>query len=159
MTPVAAGAGVSGLLGLNGDTTPVADFRVSYGSGEASGVLLQDKVTMAGYTVPNQTFASCHEITDGLLAGPVSGIMGLGCQPIASSNATPWWENLARTGQLGVDQEMGFAFTRFLHNSASADTVMPGGVASFGSANRTLYTGGEANQVCCFDQFDSHTDF
>lgn len=117
-------------------------FKVSYGSGEASGSLVSDSVTLAGYTVSNQTFASCQEVTEGLLAGPVSGIMGLGFEKIASSNTTPWWENLAKIGQLGSNQEMGFAFTRFLHYASSENVVMPGGVASFGSANQTLYTGG-----------------
>lgn len=118
-------------------------FRISYGSGEASGELVSDSVTLAGYQVPNQTFASCKDVTEGLLAGPVSGIMGLGFQKIASSNSIPWWENLASNHQLGTNQEMGFAFTRFLHYAQSENVVMPGGVASFGSANQTLYSGGE----------------
>lgn len=118
------------------------DFKVSYGSGEASGTLVSDSVTLAGYTVSNQTFASCKDVTEGLLAGPVSGIMGLGFNKIASSKSIPWWENLASNGKLGSNQEMGFAFTRFLHFASAENEVMPGGVASFGSANETLYTGG-----------------
>lgn len=115
--------------------------------------------------MPNQTFGSCNQITKGLLAGPVSGIMGLGFEKISSSKTKPFWENLAYQNKLGENQEMGFTFTRFLHYSPSSssssgssgndgdggaggggdpeDIVMPGGVASFGSANQTLYTGGE----------------
>lgn len=69
--------------------------------------------------------------------------MGLGFGKISSSHTTPWWENLAKLGQLGLNQEIGFAFTRFLHYSSAENQVMPGGVASFGSANETLYTGGK----------------
>jgi cathepsin D len=114
-------------------------FNVSYGSGEASGVLVSDVVSMAGYSVPNQTFAACHTVTTGLLSGGVSGIMGLGFQQIAASDSLPFWQHLAEGGQIS---EMGFAFTRFLHDPRSGDgEVMPGGVATFGQANRTLYEG------------------
>jgi len=130
--------------GSTGSTGQIGDnFKISYGSGEASGTIVSDSVNLAGYNVSNQTFASCSQVTQGLLAGPVSGIMGLGFEKISSSHTTPWWENLARLGQLGLNQEIGFAFTRFLHYSGAENQVMPGGVASFGSANETLYTGGE----------------
>lgn len=137
----AAVRGNPASTGANGNVGD--DFRISYGSGEASGTIVADSVTLAGYTVSNQTFASCKEVTEGLLAGPVSGIMGLGFEKISSSHTTPWWENLAKSDQLGINQEMGFAFTRFLHDASAENQVMPGGVASFGSANETLYTGGE----------------
>jgi len=119
-------------------------FAVSYGSGRANGQLISDVVSMAGHTVPAQTFAICNNITDGLLTGQLSGIMGLGYQGIASSKAVPFWENIARgaSQQASSDPfEMGFAFTRFLHDPSSADEVKPGGSMSFGKANESLYQG------------------
>lgn len=135
-------------------TATIGDrFRISYGSGEAAGVLVQDVVSLAGYSVPNQTFASCSDVTRGLLTGPVSGIMGLGFQSISMSNALPWWQTLAQSSELGENSEMGFAFTRFLHDPASSSQVMPGGVASFGQANRTLYSGSELPRFLFFFPF------
>lgn len=121
-------------------SSSAAIFQVSYGSGSAEGHLVSDTVSMAGYSLPNQTFASCDSVTPGLLAGNVSGIMGLGFEKIASSGKAPFWENLAKQNQM-ADGEMGFAFTRFLHDPDSANAVEPGGVMSFGKANRTLYDG------------------
>lgn len=71
--------------------------------------------------------------------------MGLGFQQIASSKVTPFWENVAREALEEGGQEaweMGFAFTRFLHDASSGGDVRPGGIMSFGEANRTLYQGG-----------------
>lgn len=121
-----------------GDDPTSALFNVSYGSGEASGSLIRDSVSMAGFKVPDQTFASCHTVTPGLLSGDVSGIFGLGFQTIAASEAVPWWQQLAQQGEI---RDMGFAFTRYLHTPAAANSVMPGGVATFGTANTTLYDG------------------
>jgi len=60
-------------------------FRISYGSGQASGTLGQDLVTMGGYSVASQTFAYCNTITSGLISSSVSGIMGLSWQSLAYS--------------------------------------------------------------------------
>lgn len=67
--------------------------------------------------------------------------MGLGFQSIASSGRTPFWETLAKEGKMGEAGEMGFAFTRFLHDPDSVNSVEPGGTMSFGKANRSLYDG------------------
>lgn len=60
-------------------------FKISYGSGQAAGTLGQDVVTMGGYSVASQTFASCDTITSGLISSSVSGIMGLSWQSLAYS--------------------------------------------------------------------------
>lgn len=121
-----------------GNNPASALFNVTYGSGEAYGSLVKDAVSLAGFEVEDQTFASCHTVTAGLLSGNVSGILGLGFQSIAASEALPWWENLAQRGDI---QDMGFAFTRYLHSPEAATSVMPGGVATFGNANSSLYVG------------------
>lgn len=60
-------------------------FSIQYGSGSAAGTLCQDVVTLAGYSVASQTFAQCDDVSDGLVAQEVSGIMGLGFQALAFS--------------------------------------------------------------------------
>lgn len=62
-----------------------SSFRISYGSGQASGTLGQDVVSMGGYSVASQTFAYCNTISQGLISGSVSGIMGLSWQSLAYS--------------------------------------------------------------------------
>lgn len=60
-------------------------FFISYGSGNASGNLAQDVVSLGGYSVASQTFASCSSITSGLISTSISGIMGLSWQSLAYS--------------------------------------------------------------------------
>jgi hypothetical protein len=62
-----------------------SSFSIQYGSGSAAGTLAQDVVTLAGYSVASQTFAQCDDVSDGLVAQEVSGIMGLGFQALAFS--------------------------------------------------------------------------
>ena len=73
-------------------------FSIKYGSGQAAGSLGEDVVQMAGYSVPNQIFAVCNQVSQGLLMNPVSGLLGLGFQTIASSGATPMWQTLVSAG-------------------------------------------------------------
>ena len=142
----------------------LATFNVSYGFGEASGNLVSDVVSMAGFTIPDQTFASCNVVSAGLVTGNVSGILGLGFQTISTSQAMPFWQALAtnysnqlaqfnssdsshndttgnETGVAEGSFEMGFAFTRFLHDPESVTHPMRGGSMSFGHRNESLYTG------------------
>lgn len=113
-------------------------FNVTYGSGDADGYLATDTVSLAGYSVKDQTFAACTHVSDGLLSASVSGIMGLGFKNIASSGARPMWQTLADKEQ---DWEMGFAFTRYLHDPRGTQQVMPGGSMAFGKRDTSLFTG------------------
>jgi len=114
-------------------------FSIQYGSGEAVGVLGSDNVQMAGFLVKNQTFALCSQLSTGLLSSPVSGILGLGFQKLAASQATPFWQALAEGNQF--DQPlMGFYITRFQDVSGGKEEE-PGGVFTLGTTNSSLYTG------------------
>ena len=53
---------------------------------------------MAGYSVSNQVFAVCDQVSKGLLQEPVSGLLGLGFQTIAASKAMPLWQTLVTSG-------------------------------------------------------------
>lgn len=67
---------------------------------------------MAGFSVSNQVFGVCDQVSDGLLNSPVSGLLGLAFQTIASSGASPLWETLASSG--AWDQPlMAFQLTRY----------------------------------------------
>ncbi|KAG9223824.1 hypothetical protein CCMSSC00406_0007686 [Pleurotus cornucopiae] len=114
-------------------------FSIQYGSGRAQGSLGQDVVQMAGFSVPNQVFGVCDRVSANLLNSPVSGLLGLGWESIASSKAKPFWQTLVSNG--AWDQPvMAFQLTRFI-NDTSADVLAPGGTFTMGAVNSSLYTG------------------
>ncbi|KAG2125045.1 aspartic peptidase domain-containing protein [Suillus clintonianus] len=114
-------------------------FDITYGSGAAAGTLGQDVVQMAGFSVSSQTFGVVTEASSGLLNPPVSGLLGLGWQTIASSKASPLWQTLASSGSW-TDPVMAFQLTRFI-NATNAHTQEPGGSFTMGFVNSSLYTG------------------
>ncbi|KAI9510043.1 acid protease [Russula earlei] len=114
-------------------------FSITYGSGQATGTLATDVVQMAGFEVNNQVFALCSQISSGLLASPVSGLMGLGWQSLSSSGATPFWQSLYE-GNVWDEPVMAFYLTRFL-NESNVNAEEPGGVFTMGTTNTSLYTG------------------
>ncbi|KAJ7224259.1 acid protease [Mycena pura] len=114
-------------------------FSITYGSGAAQGVLAADTVQMAGFSVSNQIFAVCDQVTDKLLQNPVSGLLGLAWQAISSSGATPFWQTLA-SGDSWDSPVMAFQFTRFL-NQSKAQNLETGGSFTMGFVNSTLYKG------------------
>ncbi|KAK4049690.1 hypothetical protein OIV83_003965 [Microbotryomycetes sp. JL201] len=114
-------------------------FNVRYGSGSAAGDLFQDYVGFAGYNVSRQGFALVDTVSSNLITGNISGLMGLGWQPLAASGITPFWQNLYQAGVLPFP---GFAFslTRFV-NVSNAELVEPGGQLSVGYLNMSSYQG------------------
>ncbi|KAF5328166.1 hypothetical protein D9619_013433 [Psilocybe cf. subviscida] len=114
-------------------------FSITYGSGQAAGWLGSDIVQMAGFSVRNQIFAICNQVSRGLLSSPVSGLLGLGFQTIASSGAEPFWETLVSNGAWD-EPLMAFQLTRYL-NVSSVQTEEPGGSFTMGFTNSSLYTG------------------
>jgi cathepsin D len=105
-------------------------FQIQYGSGAASGSLVEDVVQMAGFSVPNQVFGAVTRVTSGLLNAPVSGLLGLAWQSIASSGHTPFWETLVTSGAW-TDPVMAFQLTRFV-NATTVNSEEPGGSFTMG---------------------------
>jgi cathepsin D len=112
---------------------------LKYGSGSASGIIVQDTVTMGPFTVSQQIFVAVTDVSSGLIEGELAGIMGLAFQGIASSTALPFWQALISNNQL-TNPEFSFFITRF-DNVASAQAEEPGGVLTLGGTNTTLYQG------------------
>jgi len=81
----------------------------------------------------------CDAISNGLLESPVSGLMGLAWQSIASSGAEPFWQTLASSGAWD-EPVMAFQITRFT-NISQARSLEPGGSFTMGTLNSSLYTG------------------
>jgi hypothetical protein len=82
---------------------------------------------------------SVDQTSSGLLTGLVTGIMGLGFQTIAATNALPWWQDLLNQNLL-TSPEFSFFITRF-DNDPQAQENEPGGILTLGGTNSSLYTG------------------
>jgi cathepsin D len=80
---------------------------------------------------------SVDEVTDNLLDGSNSGIMGLAFSSIASTGATPFWETLASSNQFS-SPEMSFWLTR---TPDATQTEVSGGTFTLGGTNSSLFTG------------------
>lgn len=119
-------------------TTP---FSIAYGSGSASGNLVKDKVSLGGYSVSSQTFASVNSMSSSLISAPLSGIMGMAFPSLASSGATPWWAALASGGGWGNDAMFGVYLARFRNDPSATASEAQGGSLMLGGADSSLYTG------------------
>nr|VWO95028.1 Aspartyl proteinase [Ganoderma boninense] len=113
--------------------------NIQYGSGSVAGILAQDTVSLAGFTVNPQRFLVVEQMTSGLLQGDVSGIMGLAFQSLASTQATPFWQQLVNNNQF-ASPEISFWLARHLDDSNPQDETA-GGVMTLGGQNSSLFTG------------------
>ncbi|KAG2016244.1 aspartyl protease, variant 2 [Coprinopsis cinerea AmutBmut pab1-1] len=116
-----------------------AGTTIRYGSGAVAGSINRDTVRLGNFTVERQTFLAADQLSSTLLDGGVSGILGLAFETIASTRATPFWQNLLENNQLS-SPEMSFWLTRFL-NVSIAREAEPGGIFTLGGRNTSLYSG------------------
>ncbi|WAQ92163.1 hypothetical protein PtA15_16A69 [Puccinia triticina] len=133
-------------LNSSSASTANSPFAIKYGSGSATGKMYSDNITFAGYKLPPQSFAVVDTVSSELLSRDVSGLMGLGFQPLASSGVTPIWQSLMNNGsQSGGNVSFaGFSFglTRYI-NSSRPGEVEPGGLFTLGTLNASLIAPGE----------------
>jgi len=107
-------------------------YSIKYGSGQCSGFMSNDQVTVGGLTVQNQTFAEVtKEPGIAFVAARFDGILGLGFDTIAVTHATPWWYHAV--DQKLVDEPV-FAF--YLNRTAGGD-----GELLLGGVDEAHYTG------------------
>ena len=115
-------------------------FSIQYGSGAASGILGQDAVTLGGYTVAQQIFASCSSVDSGLIPSTVSGIMGLSWLALSYSHATPWWITLA-TSNVWSSPVFSFYLNRYRDIAGATTSETNGGQVTFGYVDSSMYSG------------------
>lgn len=125
----------------NESSSSGADFSIAYGSGSASGTLVRDKVSLGGYSVSSQVFASVDSMSSSLITSPLSGIMGMAFPALASSGATPWWAALASGGGWGSQPMFGVYLARFRDDPTATASEAQGGSLMLGGADASLYTG------------------
>lgn len=113
---------------------------IQYGSGEVSGDIGNDTVTFAGYTVKGQALGVMDTVSQNVLQGALSGLMGLAWPPLAQTGADPWWLAATKAGDFSAPL-FGFYLARYI-DDASANTVeASGGSMDLGFANTDFYTG------------------
>ncbi|KAL7421026.1 hypothetical protein Q5752_003910 [Cryptotrichosporon argae] len=117
-------------------------FDITYGSGEAEGVIATDTVTMGGYTVTDQTFGDVNATSSDLISSPLSGLMGFAWQSIAASGGTPFWQSLAASSSSGwTSPQFGVYLERYRGDTYTTEVETNGGQLTLGGANTSLYTG------------------
>ncbi|KZV73510.1 acid protease [Peniophora sp. CONT] len=115
---------------------------LQYGTGNATGTLLQDTVSLGSYTIPNQAFTGVTNMgLNGLINGTTTGILGLAFENLAYSGATPFWQSLINAGELS-SPVMAFYFKRLGVNITGSTTdTHPGGTFTLGGTNSSFYKG------------------
>jgi cathepsin D len=78
-------------------------------------------------------------MTTGLVDAPVSGLMGLAFQPLASTGALPFWQAVTSSNLLSAP-EFSFWLARDT-TFTSAATLVTGGVFTLGGTNSSLFSG------------------
>lgn len=101
------------------------------GTGDVSGILATDVVSVAGLIVEKQQFGAISQESPDFYGLPVSGLMGLGFKSIASSGASPFIENLVAEHYLNQN-----AFTFYLTRG-----LREGSVLTIGTIPNNHYTG------------------
>ncbi|XP_063727090.1 lysosomal aspartic protease-like [Symsagittifera roscoffensis] len=109
-------------------------FAIQYGTGECSGIVSSDTVSVAEISVKNQLFGEAtKEPGVTFVAAKFDGILGMAYPSIAVDGLEPWFNNAWDQGLVSANK-FGFWLNRDL-NSAE------GGEIYFGGANPDHYTG------------------
>ncbi|XP_049635690.1 pepsin A [Suncus etruscus] len=107
-------------------------LSIAYGTGSMTGVLGYDTVQVAGIADTNQIFGlSQTEPGSFLYYSPFDGILGLAYPSIASSGATPVFDNMWNQGLVSQD-----LFSVYLSSNDQS-----GSVVMFGGIDSSYYTG------------------
>ncbi|THH00463.1 hypothetical protein EW145_g7072 [Phellinidium pouzarii] len=118
-------------------------FSITYGSGAAAGFVAKDTIQMAGFSVQDQVFAICDEVSQDLLSNPVSGLMGLAFNTISSSGALPFWQALVQ-GNAWDSPVMSFQLSRFV-DVQNAQSLEAGGSFTMGDIDYNNIPGGSGS--------------
>ncbi|KAJ7220700.1 aspartic peptidase domain-containing protein [Mycena pura] len=115
--------------------TDSQSLELDYGSGSLLGLPASDTVSMQSFTVSKQTFVTAERMSDGLIDGSVSGLLGLAFQNLAQTGAVPFWQALINDNQLS-SPEMSFHLER-----SSSTSDQPGGTFTLGGTDSSAFTG------------------
>ena len=92
------------------------------------------------YVHLQRLIVSVDQTTNNLIDGTASGLMGLGFQTIASTQAVPFWQALLDNKQLSAP-EMSIWLARFNNVPTASQEEQNGGAFTLGGVNSSLFTG------------------
>lgn len=121
------GARDSSTLGLTD-----SKFNLTYGTGTVSGLIANDSVSMAGFSIP-LSFGLATTVSDEFLTYPMDGILGLG-RPALKVMESPTVMEIIENNKVLRANIIGINLQR--SSDGSTD-----GEINFGSADTTRYTG------------------
>jgi hypothetical protein len=82
--------------------------------------------------------AAVNQVSQGIVKGPISGIMGLGFTANSFTNSTPFWQTLASSNQLSAP-EFSFFIKRNFDTADTINTTNDGGVMTLGGTNSSFF--------------------
>ncbi|KAF0324544.1 hypothetical protein GQ607_008248 [Colletotrichum asianum] len=130
------GYNVTTSFGTGGKSIPYAEPQ------PASGTVVTDAVTLAGHTVPNQTFLLCDTYADAFNEMPIDGIFGMGppgfshfSEVVTNASFSTWFWTLAAQGEVPEPR-----FSIFLNSDVNGASA-PLGEITLGGVNAARYTG------------------
>jgi len=102
-------------------------LAITYGTGNVSGFLSQDVVTLGGISISGQVFGEATSLSSFFANQPFDGILGLGYAGIAVDGVTPVFDNLINNNVLASN-----IFSVYLNSNAGSSTsvLVLGGVDS-----------------------------
>ncbi|GES62600.1 aspartic-type endopeptidase ctsD [Aspergillus terreus] len=107
-------------------------FEVGYGTGQVSGLLANDTISIAGLEVP-VTMGLANNATNDFLSYPMDGILGMGRSNDTSFGYATFMDHVADTKQL-TSNIVGFSLPRSSDNATD-------GTVSFGVVDTTKFSG------------------
>ncbi len=107
-------------------------WNVTYGTGQVSGVVVSDEVSMAGFTLP-LSFGSASVTSEDFLSYPMDGILGLG-RSKSNVMGVPTVMEALSSARLLKEKILGINLQR------NADGATDG-VVNFGAVDPSKYTG------------------
>jgi cathepsin D len=97
-----------------------------------------DTVSIGNFTEEKQVFAATN-VMNNIVEDDISGILGLGWQSIASSQATPLVQKLWQDGRL-PEPVIAFALETYAYDELTKSNL-PGGTMTIGGVDTSAYTG------------------
>ncbi|KZF25698.1 acid protease [Xylona heveae TC161] len=107
------------------------DFSIRYGTGSVSGVVVQDTISFAGFSI-KMAFGAADQASDDFLAYPQDGILGLGRKRDAAMGIPTVMEVLS-----SGDHITNSIFSVFIQREADSDS----GEISFGTIDDSRFEG------------------
>lgn len=116
-------------------------WSISYGKGSETGVVGTDIVTVAGYSVQDQTFAVADSISSAFADQPLSGLFGFAFGALSGTGSTPFFESLMAQGTLTGSQQYFSVFLNRAPLSTTSGATVSGGELCLGCLDSSKYTG------------------